>query len=107
MFINELNKIITQLPKNSNALVSQISRIHSAAFRDPILRINSSKHCIKELNPDHEYCLPTFTYISVRHKGKKGRWKEGLMAEETGTGMVDESNLKESKRDPNQFGARL
>ena len=37
----------------------------------------------------------------------KGRWKEGLMAEETGTGMVDESNLKESKRDPNQFGARL
>ena len=75
---NELNKIITQLPQNSNALVSQISRIHSAAFRDgPILRINSSKHCIKELNPAHEYCLPTFTYISVRHKGKKGRWAVG------------------------------
>lgn len=58
--------------------MSQISRIHSAAFRDgPILRINSSKHCIKELNPAHEYCLPTFTYISVRHKGKKGRWAVG------------------------------
>lgn len=29
------------------------------------------------------------------------------MVEETGTGMAEESNLKESKRDPNQLGARL
>ena len=38
---------------------------------------------------------------------EKGRWKEGLIVEETGTGMAEDSNLKESKREPNQFGARL
>ena len=37
----------------------------------------------------------------------KGRWNEGLIVEETGIGMAEDSNLKESKRDPNQFGPRL
>ena len=53
--------------------------IHSAAFREssPLLS-HSSKDNIKTIYPVNDNCLPLSSmYISVRHKGKKGKWAVG------------------------------
>ena len=67
-----------QLPKNLISgvpNVNHISKLHSTAAVNSLPVVSSlSSSIISTIRPDSGFLALSATYISIRHKGKKGKW---------------------------------